>query len=193
LPPAGTLNVMPPATTELFTVADYRSMPDGPPYYQLIEGELIMSPSPNRFHQVVARNVFRLLDEFVRRGALGEVYFAPMDVFLGDDTVVQPDVLFVSKANAKALVDEGVQGGPDLVVEIISPSNAQLDKRRKRAIYARSGVKEFWLIDPVLEQIHRYNFAADPAKPVRIIDSDETFEIPLLPGLVVNAVDVFAR
>lgn len=181
------------ALTEPFTVADYRAIPEGPPYYQLIEGELIMSPSPNRFHQVVARNLFRLLDDFVRRHSIGEVYFAPVDVYLSDSTVVQPDVLFVAAASRGLLVDEGVRGGPDLVVEIISPSNAQLDLRRKRPLYARHGVKELWLVDPVLEQIHRYDFAADVAKPVRIVDRDENFETPLLPGLVVAASEVFKR
>lgn len=67
------------------------------------------------------------------------------------------------------------------------------EKRRKRPLYARSGVKEEWLIDPNLEQIHRYDFTADGAKPVRIIDSEETFETSLLPGLVVSAVEIFRR
>jgi Uma2 family endonuclease len=181
------------ALTEPFTVADYRAFPEGPPYYQLIEGELIMSPSPNRFHRVVARNVFRLLDGFVRRQPIGEVYFAPVDVYLSDTTVVQPDVLFISAASRGLLVDEGIRGGPDLVVEIVSPGNAQLDLRRKRPLYARHGVKEWWLVDPVLEQIHRYDFAVDVAKPVRIVDGGETFETTLLPGLVVGAIKVFKR
>jgi Uma2 family endonuclease len=168
-------------------------MPEGPPYYQLIEGELITSPAPNRYHQVVARNLFRIIDGYLRRQPVGEAYFAPVDVYLAEATVVQPDVLFVSEANRKLLVDEGIHGGPDLVVEIISPGNALLDKNRKRVLYARHGVKELWLVGPVLEQIHRYDFAADAAKPVRIVDGEETFETPLLPGLVVSAAEVFRR
>lgn len=179
------------AAADLITVEDYRAMPGGPPYYQLIDGELIVSPSPNRYHQHVAGNVFALLRSFVDRHALGVVYFAPMDVFLSDHDVVQPDVLFVSNANRHLLADDGIHGGPDLVVEVISPWNGQLEKRRKRPLYARSGVKEEWLIDPHLEQIHRYDFTADTAKPVRIVDSEESFETALLPGLIVNAVDVF--
>ena len=178
---------------DLITAEDYRAMPGGPPYYQLIDGELIMSPSPNRYHQHVAGNVFALLRNFVDQRRLGLVYFAPMDVFLSDLDVVQPDVLFVSHANRHLLADDGIHGGPDLVVEVISPSNGPLEKRRKRPLYARSGVKEEWLIDPHLEQIHRYDFTIDAAKPVRIVDSEETFETALLPGLVVNAVDVFKR
>jgi Uma2 family endonuclease len=181
------------AAADLFTVDDYRAMPGGPPYYQLLDGELIMSPSPNRYHQHVAGNVFRIVDAFVQRHSLGVVYFAPMDVYLSELDVVQPDVLFVSNANRLLLADDGIHGGPDLVVEVISPSNGQLEKRRKRPLYARSGVKEEWLIDPHLEQIHRYDFAADPAKPVRIVDSDESFETPLFAGLTISATDVFKR
>ena len=118
---------------------------------------------------------------------------APLDVFLSEIDVVQPDVLFVSNTRKKVLVDEGIQGGPDLVVEVVSPSNGQLEKRRKRPLYARSGVLEEWLIDPNLEQIHRYDFKADMAKPVRIIDSEESFETPLFPGLTMTAVDFFRR
>ena len=86
-----------------------------------------------------------------------------------------------------------MHGGPDLVVEIVSPGNGWLEKRRKRPIYARHGVKEEWLVEPTLEQIHRYDFSAEAAKPVRIVDRDETFETPLLPGLTISAEKVFKR
>lgn len=181
------------AAADVITVEDYRAMPGGPPYYQLIDGELIMSPSPNRYHQVIVGNVFDLLRGYLRHHPIGEVYLAPLDTYLSETDVVQPDVLFVSNANRHLLADDGIHGGPDLVVEVISPWNGQLEKRRKRPLYARSGVKEEWLIDPHLEQIHRYDFLADSAKPVRIVDSDESFETALLPGLVINAVDVFRR
>jgi Uma2 family endonuclease len=91
------------------------------------------------------------------------------------------------------LADDGVRGAPDLVIEVVSPSTAQLDKTAKRRVYARSGVKEMWLVDPVLRQIHLYDFARDPAKAVRIVDEDESFGSPLLPGLTISATDVFAR
>jgi Uma2 family endonuclease len=179
------------AAEDMLTVEDYRALPEGPPYAQLIEGELIMAPAPNLRHQAIARNVFTLIHDYLRRNPVGEVFFAPVGVYLSEHDVVQPDVLFVSSANRHLLVEEGVRGGPDLVIEIISSGNAQLEKRRKRPLYARHGVKEEWLVDPHLEQIHRYDFATDPAKPVRIIDSDESFETALLPGLVVSAAEVF--
>ena len=184
---------MPSVLTEQFTVADYRAMSEGPPYYQLVEGELIMAPSPSSFHQDIAANIHLLVANHVRKHRLGKVCIAPLDVFLSDANVFQPDVFFLSNASLPLFQADGIHGAPDLVVEIVSPSNGLLDKKRKRPVYARCGVKELWLVDPVLEQIHRYDFAIDQAKPVRVMDSDESFETPLLPGLVIDAADVFRR
>ena len=152
-----------------------------------------MAPSPSSFHQDIAVNILVLLANYVRKHRLGKVCSAPLDVYLSETNVFQPDVFFLSNASLPLMQADGVHGAPDLVVEIVSPSNAALDKKRKRPIYARYGVKELWLVDPVLEQIHRYDFASDAAKPVRIVDSEESFETPLLPGLVVSAVEVFKR
>jgi Uma2 family endonuclease len=178
---------------ELFTVEDYRAMPPGPPYYQLVEGELIMAPSPNSFHQDIAGNIFTLLRQHVRKLRLGKVCFAPLDVYLSDANVFQPDVLFLANPIAPRFQADGVHGAPDLVVEIVSPSNGPLELRRKRPLYAQHGVKEEWLIEPTLQQIHRYDFTRDRVKPVRILDNDESFETPLLPGLTINAAEVFER
>lgn len=178
---------------ELFTVEDYKAMPPGPPYYQLIEGELVMAPSPNSFHQDIAGNVYYLLRQHVARHRLGKVCIAPLDVYLSEANVFQPDVLFLANPVDPRFQRDGVHGAPDLVVEIVSPSNGLLETKRKRPLYAQHGVREEWLIEPTLEQIHRYDFTSDTAKPVRVIDNDESFETPLLPGLVIRAADVFQR
>jgi hypothetical protein len=191
--PPGSLVLMQSAAIEPFTVADYRALPGGPPYYQLIEGELIMAPSPNSDHQDIAGNIYFLLRQHAMKHRFGKVCIAPLDVFLSEITVVQPDVFFLATRSLALLRDDGVHGAPDLVVEIVSPSNGRLELKRKRPLYARHGVREEWLIEPELEQIHRYDFTVDAAKPLRVIDSDETFETPLLPGLTINAADVFQR
>ena len=152
-----------------------------------------MAPSPSRFHQDIAANLHLLLANHVRKHRLGKVCIAPLDVYLTETSVFQPDIFFLPNASLPLLQTDGVHGAPDLVVEIVSPASAALDKKRKRVVYAQSGVKELWLVDPVLEQIHRYDFAVDAAKPVRIVDSEETFETPLLPELVVSAVEGFKR
>ena len=180
--------------TDLLTIEDYRATPDGT-RYQLVEGELYtMAPAPNLFHQSVSGNIFLLLSRHLeKKPHLGKVFIAPCDVYLDANNVVQPDVFFVSTARLGLLADDGIHGAPDLVIEVLSPATAQLDKTTKRRVYARTGVQEMWLVDPLLLQIHLYNFARDPKKAVRILEDDETFETALLPGLTVAAAEVFKR
>ena len=178
---------------ERLTVKDYRATPEGT-RYQLIEGDLyLMSPAPNRLHQIIVLNIAEMLRTFLRRCPVGEVYVSPIDVYLDDNNVVQPDVVFVSTARRSVLTDDGMHGAPDLVVEVLSPSTTQLDKTMKRRVYVRTGVKEMWLVDPLLQQIHIYDFARSPAKAVRLVEDDETFGSALLPGLTVSAAEVFKR
>ena len=106
---------------------------------------------------------------------------------------MQPDVLFVAKANFVSLKEAGVHGAPDVVVEVLSPATAPLDKKAKRRVYAQAGVKELWLVNPLLSQIQRYDFARDTAKPVQLIEVNETVETPLLPGLRFAAAKIFKR
>ena len=186
--------VMLPAnpTAELLTVEDYRATPEGT-RYQLIEGNLIKAPAPNTNHRRIVRNLSQLLCNHVAKHGLGEVFFAPFDVYLSQHDVLQPDLLFVSQPNIAIIADDGIHGPPDLVIEVLSWSTAQLDKKSKRRIYARAGVKELWLVDPLLLQIQRYDFARDAAKPVQLLEENETFSTPLLPGLTLAAEEIFKR
>ena len=177
---------------EPLTVEDYRATPEGT-RYQLVEGDLyLMSPSPNLFHQDIAGRIYRTLSDHVEMHRLGRVFIAPTDVYLSENNVVQPDVFFVATANLEILMDDGAHGPPDLVVEVLSPRSATLEKIKLRA-YARYGVKEYWLVDPTLRQIHLYVFARNPAKAVQLVDEGESFSSDLLPGLTIGAVDVFRR
>lgn len=176
----------------LMTVADYRELGEGPPHYQLIEGEILMSPAPNRYHQVILRNLGFILMRHLSAHPIGELYYAPFDVYLDDLNAYQPDIVFVSEARKEILQDDGAHGAPDLVVEILSPSTTRLDKR-KRNNFAKHGTREFWQIDPNLQQIQRFDFRRDQAKPVQIIDENDTFESPLFPGLAISAAEIFKR
>jgi Uma2 family endonuclease len=103
------------------TVEDYFSMAEGPPYYQLIDGELQMSPSPNRFHQDIVVSVTAALKQHLDMAHCGRVYLAPSDVVLAEGCVLQPDIYFVSAERASILTDQGARGAPDLVIEVLSP------------------------------------------------------------------------
>ena len=186
---------MPPVTAsaERLTVEDYRATREGS-RYQLVEGELIlMSPAPNRTHQKIIWSLSQIFGRHLAQRPIGQVFLAPFDVFLSEHDVVQPDVLFLANEHLDLLRDDGVHGAPDLVIEVLSPATAQLDKKTKRLSYVRAGVKELWLVDPLLLQIQRYDFARDTAKPVQLIEENETFETPLLPGLMLVAAEIFRR
>ena len=130
-----------------FTYEDYQHTPEDK-RYELLDGELIMVPAPNLEHQRIGIRLGALLHGFVQERGLGEVFHAPCDVVLSNTDVVQPDLLFVSNERAHLLLGgANVLGAPDLVVEILSPSTAGRDRTLKRALYAKYGVKEYWLVD----------------------------------------------
>ncbi|MBM3853284.1 MAG: Uma2 family endonuclease, partial [Verrucomicrobia bacterium] len=181
------------ATVERLTAEDYRTMPDDGRRYQLVDGEIHMAPAPNSYHQEIIWNLSQILGSHLRQHPAGRIYLAPYDVYLSENDVVQPDLLFLAASRLSLRQEDGLHGAPDLVIEVLSPATSQLDKKAKRALYARTGVKEMWLVDPILQQIHLYDFARDPARAVRLIEDDESFESPLLPGLRVNAAEVFRR
>jgi Uma2 family endonuclease len=136
------------AERETKTAADFARLPEGT-RCQLIEGEIIMAPSPVRFHQRIQMKLSALLEEFVESRNLGEVYPAPFDVYLTRKDAYQPDLLFVSNERLHLLANDGMHGAPDIVVEILSPSTAYHDLRRKKDVYEKTGVQEYWVIDPI--------------------------------------------
>jgi Uma2 family endonuclease len=173
------------------TVNDYQELPEGPPYYQLIEGEIAMSPAPNRPHQHILRNITFLLLKFVNEHRLGEVYFAPCDVYLTDINVFQPDLVFVSNARKSILSQRGIEGAPELVVEILSPKTARLDKGLKRDIYARTGVEELWIVDPEAKEIIVYHLTESAESPAGTYSGRQKFTSRVLSGLQIPAAKVF--
>jgi len=127
-------------------------MPDDGQRYEVIAGEPHVSPVPNRAHQEVQRRLGRLLDRATREEELGRIYFAPVDVRLSPHDIVQPDILFIRRDRLASYQPGGVvEGAPDLVVEIATPSSRLQDDGPKKALYARSGVREYWLVDPAAE------------------------------------------
>src|SRR5262245_14900245 len=130
-----------------WTYDDYARLPDDGYRYELVEGELFMSPSLVPFHQRVLLRLAMALEQHVRETGAGEVLVAPCDVVLGPGTVVEPDILFVSAAREAIVGPKHVTEAPDLVVEILSPSDPDHDRVRKFALYAQHGVREYWIVD----------------------------------------------
>ena len=135
------------STTDKYTYKDYLLIDDDK-RYEVIRGGLIMVPAPFTIHQRVSMNLVFIINKYVREKRLGEVLVAPTDVVLSEDTVVQPDILFISKERLDIIKEAAIMGSPDLIVEIISPSSASYDTVEKRDIYEEYGVKEYWLVFP---------------------------------------------
>ena len=131
-----------------WTYADYKQLPDDGWRYEVIEGELYLSPAPRPKHQESAGNLGSRMLLYVQERGLGKVYFAPIDVILpGYASPVQPDVLFIARERLDIVKEDFIEGPPDLIVEILSPSNWLTDRRTKFRIYAQAGVREYWIVD----------------------------------------------
>jgi Uma2 family endonuclease len=131
-----------------WTYADYAALPDDGNRYEIIAGVLYMTPAPGTGHQSISARVVTFLVTHVEFAGLGRVFAAPVDVELAPDTVVQPDIVVVLSANLHRITPSRIIGAPDLVVEILSPGTAGYDRREKQDAYARSGVGEYWIVDP---------------------------------------------
>ncbi len=120
--------------------------------FELIEGELFVTPSPTPMHQDIAGSLYILFRNVVFDSGRGRVYFAPLDIRLAETTIVQPDLIIILR-DRPILTPARVEGGPSLAVEIISPSTSEYDRVTKRNLYAQYGVPEYWLVDPEAETV----------------------------------------
>jgi Uma2 family endonuclease len=135
------------STADRYTYKDYLLIDDDK-RYEVIRGGLIMVPAPFTTHQMVSINLVFIINKFVREKGLGKIFDAPTDVVLSEDTVVQPDILFINKERLDIIKEAAIMECPDLIVEIVSPSSASYDTVEKRDIYEEYGVKEYWLVFP---------------------------------------------
>ena len=181
---------MPAPHTE-WTVDMVRALPDDGNRYEVIDGELFVTPAPSRVHQRAVRELVLLIEPYVREHALGETIFAPADVVVfGPRKFVQPDLFvlpFVDNAPAGSWADVGRLL---LAVEVISPSTARTDRSRKRDLYLEKGVPEYWIVDPDARTVERWQSAdrgpliltealdwqPDPTSPALVIDLPQYFD-----------------
>lgn len=180
--------------TQLLSYDDYAAIDDGH-RYQVVDGVLVMSPSPSTRHQRLSLDLATTLNSFTKQHRLGQVFMAPFDVVLVYErpaTVLQPDILFVAKDNP-VLTPANVRGAPDLAIELLSPSTAKLDMGRKRALYAEHGVKEFWVIPYEFDRIEvRQLGEGGHFAPAVIYEPGSTLTTPLLPGFELDVESLFA-
>jgi len=133
--------------TPKLTYEEFRQLPDDGKHYELVHGEVHLSPSRSTKHQLILGNTSVSLGTYVRSARLGVLFCAPLDVCLNPDTALQPDLIFISAERVGIVQENFVAGAPELVVEVVSPSTTVHDRVTKLPIYAEAGVPEFWLID----------------------------------------------
>lgn len=143
-----------------YTYEDYVKTPDDI-RYELIEGDLIMTPSPETRHQRIVGRLFAKIFAYVKEHNSGEGFISPFDVYLNNENVVQPDILFISKERIDIIGKKNVQGAPDFIIEILSEGNAYRDTIQKKKLYARFGVKEYWIIAPEDEMVEVYQLKSE--------------------------------
>jgi Uma2 family endonuclease len=173
-----------------YTVADYMTTPDDK-RYQLLDGDLILAPSPSDRHQSIVGHLHVALYQFINSNGLGRVRLAPLDVFLTDHDVAQPDILYVSDGRSNIFIEGKIQGAPDLVVEILSPSTQGHDRGYKQTLYAQHGVREYWLVDPDSETVEVLTEGEYGFIPAATYYRNEILASPLLPGLAIDLHRVF--
>ncbi|MGE5552059.1 MAG: Uma2 family endonuclease [Bacteroidota bacterium] len=173
------------------TYAEYRLLPEDAPRYEIIEGVGYLSPSPGGRHQRVSANVMRALDRVVHRGKHGQLFAAPLDVVFSEENVVQPDILFVARDRTAIIRGRGIFGAPDLVVEILSPSNAAREFQQKFSLYREFGVREYWIIDLENRTVDVWTGKEQPLDTRRVIAGDGTVGSGVLPALAVGLDEIF--
>ena len=174
------------------TVQDYLDIPEEDENrYELIDGELYMAPAPTWEHQESIGNLYSVLREFVRANELGRIVASPIDVYLSDTDVFQPDIVFVSIERLNIIHSSGVHDAPDLVIEMLSPSTEQRDLTIKRERYAMFDVKEYWLANPIAKTITVLRLRDSAFELIGVFTEGTTLETPILPGLHVDISAVF--
>ncbi len=177
-------------STRRLTYEDYANTPDDQ-RYELIDGELIMAPGANFVHQSGQAKLARWMLPFVDESSLGTVLLTPFDVKLSDNDVVQPDMMFVSEEREHLITRTCLEGAPDLVVEILSPSTSRRDWNEKRELYAKHGVKEYIVMDPSNKIVWRLELKDGSLEIEETYYEGDTITSSVLEGFTVSVNDVF--
>jgi len=169
------------------TYRDYEALPADGRRYEIHDGELSVTPAPTREHQTMLANLLRVLFAHIPSVAPGEVLPAPLDVILSDTrgatTVVQPDILYIAPDRLARASRRGIEGGPTLVVEILSPSTRTIDRVTKRALYARYDVPHVWIIDPDARTIEAFTLEGGRYVLAVSATGGEPIDLPPFTGL----------
>ena len=179
------------------TYDDFLLFPDDGRRHEIIDGEHYVTPSPNLRHQRLVGRLFLSIGNYLAAHPdAGQVFLAPLDVVLSYHDVVEPDLLFVAGDQTAIMTEKNIQGPPALVIEVISKSTRKKDAQTKRRLFERTGVREYWLVDPELDLVQVLRASAT-GKLVRVdelaAEDDATLTTPLLEGWQLSMRALFAN
>jgi Uma2 family endonuclease len=180
-------------SSKKLTYEDYLLLPDdGGRRYEIIDGELFVTPSPIEKHQRVLANLVHHISSYVFVHRCGRLYFAPFDVVLSKHDIIEPDLLYVTKEHASRVTEKNVQGTPDFVIEILSDSTKRQDEVVKLQRYEHFGVAEYWIVDPKQDRVRVHLRKDGRLELAGDFGTDGTLTSSFFPGLAVPVRDVFA-
>lgn len=176
------------------TYADFRRFPNDGQRHELINGKHAVTAAPNERHQRLSIRMILAIGTFLEAHPIGSLYHVPFDCVFSFFDVVEPDLLVVTNDQREILTRRNVRGAPALVIEILSPSSSARDKRSKRALYQRVGVREYWVVDPDNDciAVHRFARSGQHRFPETLIaTSGNDLTSPLLPGFALDLERLF--
>ena len=144
-----------------YSYEDYTALPNDGRRWEVIDGELEVNPAPVPRHQIVSRRLQFELMRVLEEPGIAQIFNAPIDLILSDGNILQPDLLVLSRDREHLISERGIEGPPNIVAEILSPSTKVLDQRVKKRTYARFSVPEYWIVDPVGGHVELFRLSAD--------------------------------
>lgn len=183
----------PTTKARLTTYDHYRHLPDDGKQYQIIGGELFMTPAPTPYHQEVSLNIATSLRNFVQLHRIGKVYTALIDVILSVTDVVQPDIVFIARERLNIITKKNIVEAPDLIVEILSEHTESIDRKKKFTLYEKHGLKEYWLADPSEKTIEQFVLKENSFQLHASINGNQNLSSVVLDKFTLAADDVFAN
>lgn len=173
-----------------YTVADYMLLEEGAPF-QLIDYDLIMSPAPTPLHQAIVARLSHLILAFLEKEKKGGYAAGTVDVVFDEGNVLQPDFLYITPERENEIVKNRIEGAPDMAIEILSPSNAYYDLRQKKDTYEKYGVREYVIIDPIVQTIELYALADGKYYLHKKAQKPDQLDSLILPGFSFDLEKIF--
>lgn len=175
----------------ILTYDDYRLLPDDRNRYEILDGELSVTPAPSIKHQRISGHLYLILANHIFANHLGDIYTAPTDLILAPTTVAQPDLIFIGNDRRHIVTERAIEGSPTLLIEILSPSTNRTDRLTKAQLYAKHQVPHYWLVDSDQQTLEAYDLVRDHYDLVVSAKDAEVFTPSLFPDLSIRLADLW--